>query len=232
MKKLATIFIASALVALTASAAFAANSVRISQVYGGGGGSSTATDFVELFNASGSPVDVAGWSIEYGSSTGAWNSFAGNAFTFPSGTTATIIQPCGYLLLNCNIGTGVGVVIPTADFTVSPTTVFNMSGTQGKVMLVTSLNTNVVCGSEVGTIIDKVSYGASANCAEGTAVGTLTAANAAIRNSGGVTDSDNNLADFTVGTPTPRYSGSPRNATCLAVPTTRNTWGQLKSIYR
>ena len=228
MKKLATILVATALVAMTASAALAANAVRISQVYGGGGGSTTATDFVELFNSSGVAVDVSGWVVEYGSATGAWNSFAGNAFTFPANT---YIQPCAYLLLNCNIGTGAGVVIPTADFTVSPTTVFNMSGTNGKAMLVTALNTNVVCGSETGTIVDKVSWG-SANCSEGTAMSVLTSSTAGFRAGGGFTDSDNNSADFTTGVPAPRYSGSPRNPTCLAVPATRNTWGQLKSIYR
>ena len=49
MKKLATAVLSLALITL-ASSAFAANAVRISQIYGGGGSSSAAytTDYVEL----------------------------------------------------------------------------------------------------------------------------------------------------------------------------------------
>ena len=217
-----------ALLAVCAAPALAANPVRISQVYGGGGGTTAATDFVELFNASGAPVDISGWVVEYGSATGAWNSFAGNAFTFPPGT---IIQPCSYLLLAGNVGSG-GAPSIGADYAVSPTTVFNMSGTNGKVLLITQLNTNVVCGAEVGTIIDKVSWG-TGTCAEGTATPALTAATAAFRNGAGFVDTDNNSADFTVGlSPAPRNSQTPANPTCLVTPTSKSTWGQVKSIYR
>lgn len=230
MKRFATMV---ALLALCAAPAFAANPVRISQVYGGGGGTTAATDFVELFNNSGVPVDISGWVIEYGSATGAWNSFAGNAFTFPPGS---VIQPCGYLLFAGNVGSG-GAPPIGADYASAPT-VFNMSGTNGKVMLVTQLNGNgtstggVVCGSEVGTIIDKVSWG-SANCSETAATPALTASTAAFRNNGGITDTDNNSADFTTGlTPAPRNSSSPKNASCLITPTTKSTWGTVKAIYR
>ena len=225
MKRIVTTL---ALLAVCAGPALASNAVRISQVYGGGGGTTAATDFVELFNSSGAPVDISGWVVEYGSATGLWNSFAGNAFTFPPGT---VIQPCSYLLLAGNVGSG-GAPPIGADFSVSPTTVFNMSGTNGKVLLITQLNTNVACGAEVGTIIDKVSWG-TATCAEGTATGALTASTAAFRNGGGTVDTDNNSADFTVGlSPAPRNSQSPQNPVCLVTPTSKSTWGQVKSIYR
>lgn len=224
MKRFATTL---ALLAVCAVPAFSANAVRISQVYGGGGGTTAATDFVELFNSSGLPVNVGGWTVHYGSSAGNWNSFAGNAFTFPANT---IILPCKYLLLAGNVGTG-GAPSIGADFSVSPTTVFNMSGTNGKVMLATALNTNLACGLEVGVIIDKVSWG-TANCSETAATPALTAATAAIRNAGGLADTDNNSADFTVGAPAPRNSASPGNASCLITPTSKSTWGAVKSIYR
>src|ERR1041385_5509252 len=46
--------------------------IVISPVYGGGGnsGATLKNDFIELFNLSASPVDVTGWSIQYGSATG------------------------------------------------------------------------------------------------------------------------------------------------------------------
>ena len=235
MKKLATILSVAACLVVGENAAMAANTVRISQVYGGGGGTTASTDFVELFNASGVAVNVGGWVIEYGSATGLWNSFTGNAFVIPAGT---LIQPCSYLLFAGNVGTG-GAPSIGADIATSPTTQFNMSGTTGKVMLVTQLNGDgtaggaVACGSEVGTIIDKVAWGPTATCFEGAATAALTSSTAAQRNAGGLADTDNNLADFTTGVaPAPRNSHSPGNAACFATPTLRSTWGQLKSIYR
>lgn len=231
MKRFATTL---ALLAICAAPAFAANAVRISQVYGGGGGTTASTDFIELFNNSGSPVNISGWVLEYGSATGLWNSFTGNAFVFPAGA---VIQPCGYLLFAGNVGTG-GAPSIGADYATSPTTQFNMSGTNGKVMLVTVLNGDgtaggaVACGSEVGVIIDKVAWGSS-TCAEGTATPALTASTAAFRKVGGTVDTDNNLADFTTGlAPAPRNSQSPKNPTCLITPTRTSTWGAVKSIYR
>ena len=66
MKKLATLFVAIGL--LAASSAFAANQVRISQVYGGGGSASAGptynVDYVEIFNSGGTAVDISNWTIE------------------------------------------------------------------------------------------------------------------------------------------------------------------------
>ena len=90
----------------------------------------------------------------------------------------------------------------------------------------------MVCGSEVGTIVDKVSYG-TGNCPETTNVPGLSSLTAAIRIGGGTQDTDNNLADFTVeGSFVPRNSASPANTLCLATPTAPTTWGSVKNIYR
>jgi len=232
MKKLATILVAIALVALTASAAMAANQVRISQVYGGGGASSGSPtwnqDYVELFNSGGTAVDVSNWAVEYGSATGNWGSATTNYFVIPAGTS---IQPCSYLLIGGSVGTAGAALSPAADFSVSPSTSLAMSASNGKVGLFSSLNSNVACGSETG-LVDKVAYG-TGSCAEITAVAALTTTTGAVRNNGGLTDTDNNSADFTVVTaPTPRNSHSTANAACLATPTHNGTWGSLKSIYR
>src|SRR5262245_3426759 len=46
--------------------------IVVSQVYGGGGnaGAQYANDFIELYNRGTSTVSVAGWSVQYASSTG------------------------------------------------------------------------------------------------------------------------------------------------------------------
>ena len=43
----------------------------ISEVYGGGGnaGATLKRDFIELYNKSAAPVDLAGWSVQYASVT-------------------------------------------------------------------------------------------------------------------------------------------------------------------
>lgn len=229
MKKIVTTL---ALLACCAAPALAANAVRISQVYGGGGGTGAATykqDYVELFNNSGVPVNIGGWVIEYGSAAGNWGSSATNYFTIPVGT---VIQPCKYLSFGFGtVGTGGGNFPIALDFinTAGP----NMSATGGKVGLFNALNANVPCGSELaGTLVDKVAYG-TANCAEVTAVAALSITTGAVRNGAGTADTDNNLNDFTVvSNPVPRNAASSANPTCAATPTHTSTWGSIKSIYR
>jgi hypothetical protein len=230
MKKLVTTLCALALIAGSTSA-FAANSVRISQVYGGGGSMSGATythDYVELFNASGAPVNISGWALEYGSATGNWGSSALNQFVFPTGS---VIQPCKYVLVQlATVSGAVGAPLPVApDYTGTLT----LSATSGKIGLFNALNNNLACGSELpGTLVDKVSYG-TANCPEVTNVSALSAFTAGIRKLGGNQDTDNNSADFTVeGAWTIHNSASPANTECLATPSELSSWGKVKNIYR
>lgn len=232
MKRIVTTL---ALLAICSSSALAANAVRISQVYGGGGSATSATylrDYVELFNSSNVAVNISGWTLQYGSATGNWGSSAGNIFTFPTGAT---IQPCSYLLVEAGSPGTVGSALPVpADFS-TPTTGFSMSATNGKIALFSTGtgNANVACGLEApGTIVDKVSYG-SGNCPETANVGTLSSTQGAVRNNGGLADTDSNLADFTiVANPVPRNSASPINPNCVVVPTSKSTWGSVKAIYR
>ena len=242
MKRIVTILGATALLALAASSAFAANQVRISQVYSAGGntGATYKQKFVELFNSGNSAVNITGWALVYGSSTGVWNTTGGTTFTnswvFPSAT----IQPCGYLLVSflgtATIGADLTASI-TPDFQViTPTPVITMSGTNGKLMLAQSAPANgVLCGAEGVVIVDKLAYGPSSTCAEGTPTASLSASTAAVRGLGGLTDTDVNSADFAVvAAATPRNAASPHNVlgTCAPSATVHGTWGQLKSIYR
>jgi len=226
MKKLVTTL---ALLAICSTSALAANSVRISQVYGGGGSASAAyvNDYVELFNASGAAINISGWTLEYGSATGNWGSSALNIFTFPQGAS---IGACSYVLVALSGGGGGAPLPVTPDYTGTLT----LSGTTGKVALFSTAtgNANVACGAEAGPIVDKVSYG-TGNCPETTNVAALSAFTAGVRKVGGLTDTDNNSSDFTVeGSFAPRNSSSPANPDCLATPTAPSTWGAVKGLYR
>ena len=233
MKKLVTTLCAVAALALVAESAFAANAVRISQVYGGGGGS-TGTyiyDYVELFNSSNAPVTIGGWSIEYGSSAG--SSFGSSATNYCQLPAGAVIQPCSYYLVQCGTAGSGGVAFPvTPDFIAAAGP--NMSASAGKVALIAAAPANVPCtGNTVGgTFVDVVAW--NGNCFEGAAGPGLNSTQSLARGLGGMTDTDNNSADFAIsGTPTPRASGiAARNPNCLSTPTSSGTWGSLKSIYR
>ncbi len=227
MKKFA---IALVILALAAPAFAASPNVRISQVYGAGGnaGATYNQDFVELFNASGTDVNISGWVIEYGSATGTWGNGATNYFVFPAGSW---IAGCSYVLVSTGpVGT-VGVAIPTTpDY--NQITGPNMSGSNGKVALFNALNANTACGSELaGTLVDKVAYG-TGTCAEGTATAALSSTTGLVRNGGGTIDTDSNLADFTIVTaPVPHNHLTPAT-NCAPVATEQQSWGALKSIFR
>ena len=179
-------------------------SIVISQVYGGGGnsGATYKNDFIELYNLGSTAIDVAGWSVQYGSSSGTtW------AVTNLSGT----IQPGKYYLVQEAAGTGGTVSLPTPDATGT----LNMSGTAGKVALVAS--TTALTGTCPSGLVDLVGYGA-ANCSETAPTSVLSNTTAALRKSSGAQDTDNNLNDFDIGAPNPHNSVFPFAAVGLATP--------------
>lgn len=188
--------------------AHAASDVVISQVYGGGGNSGAPykNDFVELYNRGTAPVSLAGWSVQYASSSGtSWQ------VTALSGS----IAPGHYYLVQEAAGSAAVAALPAPDATGS----ISMSATAGKVALVAS--TAALSGS-CPAAIDMVGFG-SANCFEGAApTATLSNTTAALRASNGCTDTDGNNLDFSTGAPSPRNSASAAwtcNATTNAAPT-------------
>lgn len=236
--------VAFALAAIAIGAAVradAASSVRISLVYGGGGGASGYYnyDYVELFNNSGLSVvvPVGGWALMYGSATGtSFGSTSTNAAMIPAGT---VIPACGYLLIQVgSVGSNVGAATPsTPDLTAGGP---SMSATTGKLALVNNQTipgpvcAGNVMGMEPSPIIDAVGWGPTANCYEVAVFPTATTNQQAIvRALGGATDGDNNSTDFAIVTsPTLRNSASPINSYCVASPTNSSTWGRVKTIYR
>ncbi len=182
-------------------------SLVISQVYGGGGntGAPLKNDFIEVFNRSGSTVDLSGWSVQYASTTGtSWQK------TDLSGT----LQAGQYLLVQESGGTN-GITPPAADVTGT----IPMSAGAGKVVL-RNTNTLIVSGTSCPTdSVDVVGYGSGTNCTEGgLPTATLSNTTAAVRANSGCTDTDNNAADFSTGVPGPRNRASALVA-CDGTPT-------------
>ncbi len=176
--------------------------IVISQVYGGGGNTSAPlrNDFIELFNAGGTAVNVTGWSTQYASAT---------ATSWVSTTLAGTIAPGSYYLVQQAPGSNTaaaGLPAPDAIGNIA------MSGTAGKVALVNSsspLSGTCPLGSNV---IDFVGFGTTANCFEGSGPTTAPSnTSAVLRASNGCTDTNNNAADFSAGAPNPRNSASPTN---------------------
>ncbi|MBA3646537.1 MAG: lamin tail domain-containing protein, partial [Gemmatimonadaceae bacterium] len=189
-------------------------SVVISQVYGGGGntGATYKNDFIEIFNNGSDAVDLTGWSVQYGS--------AANNFSLKTTLTGTI-PPGKYLLIQEAAGTG-GTLSLSADIvtgTGQPAgNPINMGGTDGKVALVRN-GTILTCGaaatpcptpSSSNSIADLVGYGTS-SAFEGTVLGALSNTTAGLRNNGGCSDTNNNLADFTRSAPAPRNGATAAN---------------------
>jgi len=236
MRKIATLL---AIGMLVATAAFAANAVRISQVYGGGGGGATWTyDYVELFNSGPSDINIGGWSIQYGSSSGtAFGSSSTNCAFIPTGA---VIKSCGYYLIQCGSSGGTGVVTPWPaggpDYN-SPAGPA-MSATAGKVGLFNVSTFPHACSGAVvqgGELVDVYGFGGTSNCYETTVGTVLTNASVGVRKLGGMTDTDNNANDFVVtaaASVTIHNSLSPKSTECLAVPARQGTWGTIKQIYR
>jgi Lamin Tail Domain/FG-GAP-like repeat len=189
----------------------------ISQVNGGGGGT-TGTylfDYVEIKNISTAPQTLNGLSLYYGSATGQFASTAGNAFALPN----VGLQPGQFYLVQTGPTGTVGAAFPVTPDVVTPN--LTMSGTSGKVALVTAALPINTCGatatpcsvSQLAAIVDWVAYGAAGNGTAGNGEGG-TAVNAgvamvstqgAVRKSTGCLDTDNNNLDFDVVTaPVPR----------------------------
>ena len=199
-----------------APAAFAISpNVVISQIYGGGGnsGANWRHDYIELYNRGNAPVSLAGWSVQYSSSTGT-GLFSQNV-TNLSGT----INPGQYFLVQeATNNIAVGAALPTPDVAGGA---INMSGTAGKVVLVnggglTCNGSSTPCNaSQLAQIVDLVGFGTGTNFFEGSGpTGTLSNTTAAFRKLGGCTDTDNNAGDFTVATAAPRNTATPLTGPC------------------
>ncbi|MBM3785783.1 MAG: hypothetical protein FJW30_15580 [Acidobacteria bacterium] len=165
-----------------------AQSVVISQVYGGGGnaGSVWRNDFVELFNRGGAPVAIDGWTVQYAGAT---------ATSWQSSPVTGTIEPGRYYLIQLAAGAGGTRDLPAPDATGA----LALGATSGKVRLVAPER-----------VMDLVGYGLAANEFETAPVRDLSNTTAALRGGNGCLDSGNNAADFTIAAPNPRNSATAR----------------------
>ncbi|MBB6693430.1 S-layer homology domain-containing protein [Cohnella xylanilytica] len=178
--------------------------VVISQVYGGGGNSGAPykNDFIELYNPTGSDIEIGGWSVQYASATN--SNWAATAI--PDGS---VIKSHGYFLVQEVAGTGAAAALPAPDAIGT----LAMAATGGKVALVAGQS--AITGKSSPEVVDFVGFGA-ANEYEGSgATGALSNTTAAIRKDGdgqinagygSSLDTDDNKTDFAVAAPTPRNS--------------------------
>ena len=185
----------------------ATSNVVISQVYGGGGnaGATYTNDFVELFNRSGSTVDLSGWTIQYASSS---------STSWQTTPLQGSIAPGRHYLVQLGSTAAIGAPLPAPDAT--DTT--NLAASGGKVALVRD-STALGCGATAGScasapfLEDFIGYGSASDYEGASAAPALSSTTAAVRADGGCTDTNANGADFDTATPSPRNSASAA-ATC------------------
>ena len=185
--------------------------IVISQVYGGGGNSGApyTNDYIELFNGGTVAQNLGGWSVQCTSATGPTTTW------FPVNLPDFTLQPGQYYLIQ-GAGGAVGSALPTANVISTA----SLGATAGKVILVNSTTAETAANPTGSQIIDKVAYGAS-TAIEGTPTVALSNTTVAIRNLDGCTDTDNNVTDFSVGTPLPRNSSSAFNL-CSSLSVSQN----------
>ena len=211
-----------ALVLALASAGFglahaSTSGLVISQVYGGGGSTATSpvpaykVDWIELFNAGTSAVNLGGLSLQYGSATGDYGSSSSNIAALPSFSLAPGQRYLVSAVANPANSTGAALPVAADAGTFS----FALANASGKIALVSGTAAlgcggTTACGTTAAArIVDLVGYGTSNRYEGSAAVGTLSTTTAAVRAAGGCTDTDNNSADFSVaGSPVPRNSAA------------------------
>ncbi len=189
--------LAGGLQAVSASANPAGTNVVISEVYGGGGntGAPYRNDFIELYNPTPSPISVAGWSVQYRTSTGT------SAQVTP--LAGSVAAGAHYLIQEAAGANTSAPLLPTPDATGA----IPMSGTSGVVLLVPTTAPFTTVGNLAGNpgLVDAVGYGSAATSSEAAPTATLSNTTSATRNAAGA-DTDNNSSDFSTGAPGPQNS--------------------------
>ena len=198
-----------ALAALAFAAPPASAQLKISQVYGGGGNISGqyTSDYVEIYNPTGSPVVMTSWSVQYAAATGT---------TWTVTTVNGTVPANGYFLVQEATPSQLtqAPALPTAQITGT----IDLSATTGKIALCN--NTTALSGADPtsAAIVDFVGYGTTANGREPHTTGTLannaqapSVSLAIVRRGCGATDTDTNNLDWAQESPNPRNTSTPPN---------------------
>lgn len=213
MSKVLLFALLASLLILPATARGSTSNIVVSQIYGGGGnaGAPFRNDYVELFNAGSSSVDISGWTVQYATAAGtSWQT------TALSGTIAA----GGHYLVQLASASDTGAALPAPDATGTS----NVAATSGKIALVRSTSA-LSCGATAGSctasglVEDLVGYGDATDFEGAGSAPALSNTTAALRADGGCTDADENATDFAAGTPAPRNSASAAQVCASAPPT-------------
>jgi hypothetical protein len=173
--------------------------VVVSGVYGGGGGTSGTfgCDYVELHNRSGQPATISGRSIQYASAT----SKNVNANVHPLANAAAI-PGGGYYLIQEGCNASSTPQLPIAADLVDPAAgLLNLSGTAGKVFLVSTSTAIAIDGSGCPSstaVVDWVAWGGTANCGEGGTKAPTSTSQLMVQRKDPCVDTNSSAADFAV----------------------------------
>ncbi|MEA3189131.1 MAG: endonuclease mitochondrial [Chthoniobacter sp.] len=166
----------------------------ISQVYGGGGntGALYKSDFIELYNAGTTTIDLSTYAVQYASASGS---------TWQETLLSGLLLPGHYYLIQEAQGSSGTASLPTPQLSGT----MSLAASSGKVALTKTQallsGTNPLSN---GAVIDFLGYG-TANAYEGGSAGiALSATTSAQRLHAGASDSNNNSTDFIAGAPIPR----------------------------
>ena len=185
-------------ISLSVQLAGTAPPVAISQAYGAGGtaGATLRNDFVELVNRGADPISLSGWSLQYAASGGS---------TWEVTPLSGSLGAGRYLLIQQASGGPSGANLPAPD--VAGT--IDLGTTAGKLALVRAPSALTgVCPSDP-SLVDLVGYGSSADCFEGSGPApSPSTTRSLLRSSQGCLDTNDNDADFLLGSPVPRNSAS------------------------
>ncbi|HEX3230779.1 MAG TPA: Calx-beta domain-containing protein, partial [Pyrinomonadaceae bacterium] len=193
------------------------SNLRISQIYtrGGEAGATYQNDFVEVFNAGSTAVDINGWAMVVITFEGTTQQAIGSRFN-----SSYLVPPGMHLLFRFNGNGTAGQPVP-GEFPII--TDISLGSTSGQIMLLSPSQTLPTgCPTSFGlngTVADFVGYGTSA-CFEGAPAPVPPANQSLTRIGGGCTDTDNNANDFALQAPNPRISTSPFTPCGSTAPTT------------
>jgi len=146
---------------LMAAAGNAHAALVISQIYGGGGATSTtplySNDWIQLYNSGPTAINLAGYSLQYASAT--------NTSTFGSSNTQALsgtIAANSYFLVQEGRGTGLAGTAsdPAYDLTGGN---LNLSASAGKIALFSTTASGASTTATSANLVDLVGYGTTAN---------------------------------------------------------------------
>ncbi|MDX6372383.1 MAG: 5-nucleotidase [Nocardioidaceae bacterium] len=177
-----------------AANAVGSSGLVIKEVYGAGGNSGAVrnADFVELYNPQASGQSTAGLSVQYRSAGGV----IGGTQALPT----VSIPPGGHYLIQMSATGANGAALPTPDLVAAPAIAMAAGGGQVILGTAASYGTGDLAGA--ANVVDMVGQN-TATSFETTAAANIASTTQSLNRSATGTDSNSNLADFSLATPTP-----------------------------